>query len=107
VELLATETAGECGYGSVGAVVGATYPEQLADVRRIAGDLPILLPGVGFQGGDLAASVRAGSTGPGTGLLASSSRQILYASQADDFAEAARAVALQTRDAIRAAGSGF
>ena len=60
--------------GDVGLVVGATYPEQLADVRQLAGDLPILLPGIGFQGGDLAASVRAGSTGPGTGLLASSSR---------------------------------
>jgi orotidine-5'-phosphate decarboxylase len=90
--------------GDAGLVVGATYPAQLADVRRLAGDLPILLPGVGFQGGDLAASVRAGSTGPGTGLLASSSRQILSASQGDDFADAARAVARQTRDAIRAAG---
>ena len=88
--------------GDAGLVVGATYPEQLSDVRRLAGDLPILLPGVGFQGGDLTASVRAGSTGPGTGLLASSSRQILYASEGDDFADAARAMALHTRDAIRA-----
>ena len=85
--------------GDCGLVVGATYPEQLGAVRRIAGDLPILLPGVGFQGGDVAASVRAGSTGPGTGLIASSSREILYASSGDDFAEAARAVALRTRDA--------
>ena len=89
--------------GDCGLVVGATYPEQLAGVRRIAPDLPILLPGVGFQGGDLAASVKAGSTGPGTGLIASSSREILYASNGDDFAEAARAVARRTRDAIRAA----
>ena len=79
--------------GDCGLVVGATYPEQLAGVRRIVGDLPILVPGVGVQGGDVAASVAAGSTGPGTGLIASSSRAILYASSGDDFAEAARAVA--------------
>ena len=90
--------------GDCGLVVGATYPEQLASVRRIATDLPILVPGVGVQGGDLAASVRLGSTGPGTGLIASSSREILYASSGDDFADAARAVARRTRDAIRAAG---
>ena len=90
--------------GDCGLVVGATCPEQLAGVRRIATDLPILVPGVGVQGGDLAASVRLGSTGPGTGLIASSSRDILYASSDDDFADAARAVARRTRDAIRAAG---
>jgi orotidine-5'-phosphate decarboxylase len=89
--------------GDAGLVVGATYPAQLARVRELAGDLPILLPGVGFQGGDLEASVRAGSAAPGTGLLCSSSRAILYASRGDDFAEAARAVALATRDAINAA----
>src|SRR4051812_7645445 len=63
--------------GDAGLVVGATYPAQLAAARRIAGGLPILLPGLGAQGGDLAASVRAGSTAPGTGLLCSSSRAIL------------------------------
>jgi orotidine-5'-phosphate decarboxylase len=89
--------------GDAGLVVGATYPAQLARVRELAGELPILLPGVGFQGGDLAASVRAGSSAPGTGLLCSSSRAILYASGADDFAEAARDVAMATRDAINAA----
>ena len=89
--------------GECGLVVGATYPEQLAAVRRIAAGLPILVPGVGAQGGDLEASVRAGATDPGTGLLISSSRAILYASAGDDFADAARAVALRTRDAIRAA----
>ena len=76
--------------GDAGLVVGATYPAQLARVRELVGDLPILLPGVGVQGGDLEASVRAGSSGPGTGLLCSSSRAILYASGGDDFAEAAR-----------------
>jgi orotidine-5'-phosphate decarboxylase len=72
-------------------------------VRQLVGDLPILLPGVGFQGGDLAASVREGSSAPGAGLLCSSSRAILYASAGDDFADAARAVAIATRDAINAA----
>jgi orotidine-5'-phosphate decarboxylase len=91
-------TIGECGL-----VVGATFPAQLGEVRGIVGDLPILVPGVGEQGGDLDASVQAGSTGPGTGLILNSSRAVLYASSGDDFAEAARAVALSTRDAIRAA----
>jgi orotidine-5'-phosphate decarboxylase len=86
--------------GECGLVVGATFPQQLAAVRDIAGALPILVPGIGAQRGDLASSVRAGSTGPGTGLLVSSSRAILYASSGDDFAEAARSVAIATRDAI-------
>ncbi|MET0144119.1 MAG: orotidine-5'-phosphate decarboxylase [Ilumatobacteraceae bacterium] len=89
--------------GECGLVVGATYPDQLSRAREIVGGLPILLPGVGFQGGDVAASVRAGATGPGTGLLCSSSREILSASSTDDFADAARAAARRTRDLIRAA----
>jgi orotidine-5'-phosphate decarboxylase len=89
--------------GECGLVVGATFPRQLAEVRAIVGDLPILVPAVGEQQGDLDASVRAGSTGHGTGLLVSSSRAILYASRSSDFAEQARAAAIVTRDAIRAA----
>lgn len=81
-------------------VVGATYPEELADVRRIVGELPLLVPGVGAQGGDVAAVVRNGRTAAGTGLLVSSSRAILYASQGADFADAARAAAQSLRDAI-------
>jgi orotidine-5'-phosphate decarboxylase len=88
--------------GECGLVVGATFPDQLGEVRGIAGDLPILVPGVGEQRGDLDASVKAGSTGPGTGLVVSSSRAILYASSEADFAEAARAVAVSTRDRISA-----
>jgi orotidine-5'-phosphate decarboxylase len=88
--------------GECGLVVGATFPRQLAEVRAIVGDLPILVPGVGEQQGDLAASVRAGSTGHGTGLVVSSSRAVLYASRGPDFAAAARAVAIHTRDQIRA-----
>lgn len=90
-------------HGECGLVVGATWPEPLVAVRRVAGDLPILVPGVGAQGGDVAAAVAAGRTATGTGLLISSSRQILYASRGDDFAEAARAAARATVAAINAA----
>jgi orotidine-5'-phosphate decarboxylase len=76
--------------GNCGLVVGATYPEELRQVREIVGDLPILAPGVGAQGGDLEATVRAGIDSAGQGLLISVSRAILYASSGDDFASAAR-----------------
>ncbi len=89
--------------GDCGLVVGATFPQQLADVRAIVGGLPILVPGIGAQSGDLAASVQAGETASGVGLLLNSSRDVLYASSGDDFAEAARGRAVATRDAIRAA----
>jgi orotidine-5'-phosphate decarboxylase len=76
--------------GNCGLVVGATFPEELRRVREIVGDLPILAPGVGAQGGDLEATVRAGIDSVGQGLLISVSRAILYASSGDDFASAAR-----------------
>ncbi|MEX2627482.1 MAG: orotidine-5'-phosphate decarboxylase [Ilumatobacteraceae bacterium] len=90
-------------HGDCGLVVSATSPTELAAVRAVAPDLPILLPGVGAQGGDLDASVRAGADARGRNLLVSSSRQILYASPGDDFAAAARAAATRTRDAAAAA----
>jgi orotidine-5'-phosphate decarboxylase len=89
--------------GQLALVVGATYPEQLAAVRAIAPTLPILVPGIGAQGGDIQASVKAGIDAQGGGLMVSSSRAILYASDGSDFQEAARAAAIQTRDALRAA----
>jgi orotidine-5'-phosphate decarboxylase len=76
--------------GNCGLVVGATYPEELRRVRDLVGDLPILAPGVGAQGGDLEATVRSGIDSVGQGLLISVSRAILYASTGDDFASAAR-----------------
>ena len=85
-----------------GLVVGATYPAELAEVRRIVGDLPLLVPGIGAQGGDIAATVAAGRNAQGAGLIINSGRAILYASAAEDFAAAARRVALETRDAINA-----
>jgi orotidine-5'-phosphate decarboxylase len=86
--------------GNVGLVVGATYPQQLRAIRGIAPDLPILVPGIGAQSGDLAAAVRAGVDERGGGLLLNASRAISFASSGADFQEAARASALGLRDAI-------
>jgi orotidine-5'-phosphate decarboxylase len=83
-------------------VVGATYPEELADIRKRVGDLPFLVPGVGAQGGDVAKVMAAGKTAAGTGLVISSSRAILYASSGENFAEAARKAATELRDSINA-----
>ena len=82
-------------------VVGATYPEELADVRHLVGDdMPLLVPGVGTQGGDVAAVVRNGKNSRGDGLIISSSRAILYAGADADFADAARAAAQTLREEI-------
>ncbi len=86
--------------GNVGLVVGATWPEELERVRAICPHLPILLPGVGPQGADLAAALQAGLDAEGGGVIVSSSRQVLYASSGKDFAVAARKVALGLRDEI-------
>jgi len=88
--------------GACGLVVGATAPEALARMRSIAPDLPFLIPGVGAQGGDLAAAVAHGSTRSGIGPIVNASRSILYASSGVDFAEAARAATLKLRDEINA-----
>jgi len=85
-------------------VVGATFPTEIRRVRELVGDMPLLVPGIGAQGGDIAATVKAGRNSSGLGLMINSSRAILYAAtQADGgagFADAARQVALQTRDEI-------
>jgi orotidine-5'-phosphate decarboxylase len=81
-------------------VVGATNPAELAEVRALVGDMPLLVPGVGAQGGGVAQAVRNGQTGAGTGLLVSSSRAILYASQGEDFARAARQATALLREEI-------
>ncbi len=81
-------------------VTGATYPEELGVVRGLVGDMPLLVPGVGAQGGDVAAVVQNGRTTDGSGLLVSSSRAILYASSGDDYADAARAATITLRDEI-------
>ena len=90
--------------GQLGLVVGATFPAELARVRALAPTLPLLIPGVGAQGGDAAATVRAGWRSKGAGPVAiSSSRAVLYASSGADFAAAARQVADATRLALNAA----
>jgi len=81
-------------------VTGATFPGELADVRAIVGEMPLLVPGVGAQGGDVEAVVRNGATKDGTGLVISSSRAILYAGSGPDFADAARTAAVELRDSI-------
>ena len=86
--------------GNCALVVGATYPHELADVREIVGDLPLLVPGVGAQGGDVEAVVRNGKNPSGAGLIVSSSRAILYAGTDEDFAAAARRATQTLRDEI-------
>ena len=87
-------------YGNCGLVVGATYPDELRAVRAVAGDLPILVPGVGAQGGDLEAVLRAGLNSKRQGLVISVSRSVLYASSGLDFAITARHEAMRLRDEI-------
>ncbi len=91
--------------GQIALVVGATFPQEIAQVRTIVGDMPLLIPGIGAQGGDIEATVAAGQVAnrPGMGMMINSSRAILYASAGEDFADAARNVAMTTRDAIRSA----
>jgi orotidine-5'-phosphate decarboxylase len=89
--------------GELALVVGATFPAEIAQVRAIVGEMPLLIPGVGAQGGDVAATVGAGRTADGTGMMINSSRAILYAGQGEDFATQAAQVAQATRDAINAA----
>jgi orotidine-5'-phosphate decarboxylase len=85
--------------GVVGYVVGATYPQELAVARDLAPQAPFLIPGIGAQGGDLAAAVRHGPTAT-AGPVISASRSIIYASSGTDFVDAARAAALRLRAAI-------
>ncbi|HUD19616.1 MAG TPA: orotidine-5'-phosphate decarboxylase [Patescibacteria group bacterium] len=86
--------------GNCGLVVGATYPTELSIVRRIAGDMPILIPGVGTQGGDAKKTVKAGVDRHGRNAIINSSRGILFASTGADFAQKAREEALKLRDQI-------
>jgi orotidine-5'-phosphate decarboxylase len=81
-------------------VVGATYPAEIERVRTLAPTLPLLIPGVGAQGGDALATVRAGWRDNGQ-IIVNSSRAVLYASSGADFAQAARQEALKTRDLLQ------
>ncbi len=86
--------------GNIGLVVGATYPEELRLIRQIQPDMPLLIPGIGAQGGDLALAVRYGVDVRGEKAIINSSRQIIYASREKDFARSARQAALTLRDQI-------
>jgi orotidine-5'-phosphate decarboxylase len=90
--------------GQCALVVGATFPAEIARVRALTGDMPLLVPGIGAQGGDIEATVHAGRTSSGAGLMINSSRAILYAGalegSGENYADAARRVALETRDTI-------
>ncbi len=83
-------------------VVGATFPSELAQVRALVGDMPLLVPGIGAQGGDVAQVVARGCARSGSGLIISSSRAILYASAEEDFAQAARSATAALREQINA-----
>ena len=95
--------------GQLGLVVGATYPAEIERVRALAPSVPLLIPGVGAQGGDAAATVQAGRRAGGgettAPIIVNSSRAILYASAGADFAQAARAEATRTRDVLQAAAT--
>ena len=90
--------------GQLGLVVGATYPAEIARVRELAPTLPLLIPGVGAQGGDAVATVKAARIGGGP-IIINSSRAVLYASQGDDFAAAARTAAQATRQTLQDAAA--
>ena len=93
--------------GQLGLVVGATYPAEIERVRELAPTVPLLIPGVGTQGGDAQATVKAGWRGQNgrsvAPIIVNSSRAILYASSGEDFAAAARSEAIKTRDVLQAA----
>ncbi|MGN6479627.1 orotidine-5'-phosphate decarboxylase [Luteibacter sp.] len=88
------------GNGNCALVTGATWPEELGRVRAIVGNMPLLVPGIGAQGGDLAAVMKHGQTSDGSGLMISSSRAIIYASSESDFAEAAYRAADEMRKSV-------
>ncbi len=86
--------------GNVGLVVGATYPDELRSLRALCPDMPILVPGIGPQKGELARAVEAGLDAHGGGMIINASRSVLYASAGGDFADAARRAARALRDEI-------
>ena len=87
-------------HGNCALVTGATWPDEIRQVRALVGDMPLLVPGIGAQGGDVQAVMRAGCTADGKGLMINSSRGIIYAGNGEDFAAAARTATLALRDTI-------
>jgi orotidine-5'-phosphate decarboxylase len=99
-ELVALKASEWNKYGNIGLVAGATYPEELRLIRQSHPDMPLLIPGIGAQGGDVALTVGYGVDAQGEKAIINSSRQIIYASRGKDFAEAARRVASSLREQI-------
>lgn len=89
-------------HGQCAMVVGATFPHEIAEVRAIIGNMPLLIPGIGAQGGNVEATVSAGKTADGTGMMINSSRAILYAGigENENYAAISRRAAMMTRDEI-------
>ena len=83
-----------------GLVVGATYPKEIKIIRKIAKNMWFLVPGIGFQGGDVEKTVKAGKDSHGTGMVINSSRGIIYASDNKDFAQRARKETLKLLNLI-------
>ena len=101
-KLVAQKVSAEWNYnGNCGLVTGATFPGQLAEVRKVAGDLPLLIPGIGTQGGDLYQTVINGANSSGAGMIINASRSIIFASGGRDFAEAAAQEAARLDEEIR------
>lgn len=86
--------------GNCAIVVGATYPKELAKIRKLVGDMPILIPGIGAQGGDVEATVKAGKNSNNQGMIIHSSRAIIFASSGTDFAEVARQKTIELNNEI-------
>ena len=100
-QIVAAKAATQWNYnGNALLVVGATYAQELGEIRSIVGEMPLLVPGVGAQGGEVKSAVLNGKSKNGTGMIINSSRGIIYASEKDDFAEAARAATIALRDEI-------
>ncbi len=99
-EIVAQKASSWNTYGNIGLVVGATCPEELRLIRESHPDMPLLIPGIGAQGGDLAQAVRYGVDARGERAIINSSRQVIYASREGDFAQAARRAASLLRDQI-------
>lgn len=89
--------------GNCCVMVGATYPEELSEIREIVGDMPILTAGIGVQNGDLAKTMRAGLDKNKRGLIVNASRSVIFASSGEDFAQAARSKAEELHSEMRKA----
>jgi orotidine-5'-phosphate decarboxylase len=100
-QIVAEKVSGDWNYnGNCALVVGATYPGELTIVRRLVGDMPLLIPGIGAQGGDIGKTVQAGLDSKKAGAMINSSRGIIFASGDKDFARKARVETQKLKDEI-------